>query len=307
MSSVNSKLLAKFLTLSLCLVTAVEATEPEKAKVTVPQSIAAPKVNQVDSPSIDVAQLTIDAKAGKGLAQYNLAHLYQHGYVVKQDKVQALYWYKKSAHSDTASVRYKIGRLFESGQIFPKDLKQAFIHYQFAAEHGDPYGETNLALMYIQGKGTKQDIPKGIQIAEKVAKRGFVKAQINLASLYNSNYGDVKDIEKAKQWYKRAAAESQHPLAQYELGRIFYQQKDYQQAFEYLDLAVANNNDNAMVMLAMLFDRGLGVEKNRAKSIALLEAAAKLENKQALKFLPMLKAKAKVNVKPGIVVNSKEK
>lgn len=308
MPSYQFKLLTTLFTTYLCLGTYLDAKEIPNSEFEIPAAIAAPKTlearkaKQVTTPAIDVEQLTIDAKAGKGLAQYNLAHLYQHGYGVQQNKEKALYWYKQSAQSDTASVRYKIGRLFESGQIFPKDLKQAFIHYQYAAEHGDPYGETNLALMYIQGKGTKQDIPKGIEVAKKVADRGFVKAQLNLAGLYDSNYGGVKNEEKAKYWYKRAVEENQHPLAQYKLGRIYYKEKNYSKAFEYLDLAVANNNDDAMVMLAMLFDRGLGVQKNREKSIKLLEAAVKAGNKHALKILPALKEK----IKPAKVVRSKE-
>ena len=157
----TTKLLAKFFTLTTFLVTTfwvttVVASEPGNLQIAVPDAISADKVSKVANPSIDVTQMTIDAKAGKGLAQYNLAHLYQHGYVVKQDKAQALYWYKKAALSDAASVRYKIGRLFETGQIFAKDLNQAFIHYKYSGEHGDPYGETNLALMYIQGKGTQK-------------------------------------------------------------------------------------------------------------------------------------------------------
>lgn len=295
MSSNFFKVISISCTLFICFETSANINEIEQTRLSIPDAIAAPKSTKGDNaaqqnvPSIDIAQLTIDAKAGKGLAQYNLAHIYQHGYGAKQDKEKALYWYKKSAQSNTASVRYKIGRLFESGKILPKDLKQAFTHYQYAAEHGDPYGETNLALMYIQGKGTKQDIQKGISVAEKVAERGFVKAQLNLAGLYNSNYGGVKDLAKAKYWYKRAVNENQHPLAQYKLGRIYYKEKDYLKAFEYLDLAVSNNNDDAMVMLAMLFDRGLGVEKNREKSIKLLEAAEALGNKQAIKILPILK------------------
>lgn len=229
---------------------------------------------------LNLEKITPLAEKGSATQQYNLGYSYFKGEGVALDKEKGLYWLNRAAKGKSGAVHYKIGRLYETGDIFTKDINKAFEHYLLSGKSGDPYGMTNLSVMYIEGRGVEKNIEEGVKWAEKAGKNGFVNAQINLALLYSSKDKSIHDKEKALYWFGEAALKGS-VLAQYELGKNHLKNKEYNKAFEYFDAAVEGGNTNAMIMLGMMFEQGLGAEKNSEKSLKLLQLAYQQGNKKA--------------------------
>lgn len=291
--------------LNICLV--VSATEQIEEKTTdnVAKSITASAGESVveDIPftmtqtvsNNELNSLKLTAELGDPIAIYNLAHSYHHGTYSEVDLPQAKNWYEKAATTDSPSVRYKIGRMFESGVIFKKDINKAVEHYTFAAEAGDINAQANLGALYLAKKlpknlAKKNSIEQGIRWSEKAAEQNSVQAQVNLAMTYQKGLLDKVDVNKAIYWFKAAAANN-NAFSQYQLGLYYYHSKNYKEAFYWFDLASELHNKEAMLYLSMMFDKGLGVDKNREKSIALLKAAAAQGSEKAKAVLKQLSRK----------------
>lgn len=228
--------------------------------------------------------LELTAGLGDPIDIYNLAHNYHHGTYSDIDLKKAKLWYTKAASTAVPAIRYKIGRMYELGIIFEKNREQALSHYQFAAEGGDISAQTNLGAIYLS---EKNNLAKGIHWSKKAAENDSVEAQVNLAVTYQRGLTGKTDVEKAIYWFKAAAAKN-NAFSQHQLGLYYYGIKEYNEAFYWFDLASELQNDNAMLYLSMMFDKGLGTEKNRERAITLLKAAAGLENPKAKALLKQL-------------------
>lgn len=227
------------------------------------------------------------AKQGVVRQQYNIAYSFYYGNGVELNKAKALHWFDIAAKGDDAAVHYKIGRLYEKGEIYSQNNNKAFQHYLLSANGGDLLGASNLSAMYLQGKGINKDINEGIRWAEKPAKQGFVNAQVNLALAYSIKGSSIYNADKAIYWFRKAAVLGS-TLAQSEMGKYHFRRKDYEKAFEYFDLAVEGGDTNAMIMLAVMFEKGLATQQNSEKSLKLLQLAHKQGNQKAGHYLKLL-------------------
>ena len=242
------------------------------------------KQNTLSKDQQTLMSLELTAGLGNPIDIYNLAHNYHHGTHSEIDLEKAKIWYNKAATTKEPAVRYKIGRMYELGIIYDKNLEKALEHYHFAAEGGDIFAQTNLGAIYLSDK---DQIEQGIYWSKKAAEKNSIESQVNLAIAYQRGLIGKVDVEQAIYWFKAAAA-SNNPYSQHQLGLYYYSIKNYDEAFYWFDLASELKNGNAMLYLSMMFDKGLGTEKNREKAITLLKASAELGNEKAKTVLKQL-------------------
>jgi TPR repeat protein len=95
---------------------------------------------------------------------------------VKQDYVEALYWYRK------------------------------------AAAQGLPEAESNVGVMYEDGLGVERDYQQAVDWYSASAMQGASRAQYNLATMYSAGRGVPLDYVRAYLWFSRSAAAGD-PLA----------------------------------------------------------------------------------------------
>lgn len=224
------------------------------------------------------------ALKGDGKKQYDMAYYYHHGTYVEKNLVKAKEWYLLAATSEDTTVRNKIARLYEIGTILPKDDKKAFEHYRFSAEKGDAAAQGNLSVFYWQGRGVDKNLNAGVQWAEKAALQGHLKSKLNLGAFYNSTLDGEPDRNKALKWFRSAADQGSH-LGSLETGKIYLKLQQYEKAHKYLSESADLNNAEAMLLLAMIYAKGLGLPANQDKSIILLTESKRLGNKQAATIL----------------------
>ena len=179
------------------------------------------------------------------------------------------------------------------------------------AEKGDQDCMEELAQAYLTGDGVEQDFKKSAYWWEKLAEAGDSSAQFNIGLYYAKGCGVERDFEKAALWMEKAAqtGDEDAPLIAQEYRKInedlkkakageaqaqadlagafmklgnsldpFGPGKDYKDALFWAEKAEANDNPDAMWILALAYEHGRGVKADARKAVSYFEKGAALEN-----------------------------
>ncbi len=120
--------------------------------------------------------------------------MYNRGYGVPQDSVQAHMWYNLAAAGSPSGEdrdRAAKNRDIVAGLLTPAQIAEA---------------QSNLGVMYSNGQGVTQDYAEAAKWYRKSAEQGHASAQINLAFMYGNGQGVPHDYVQAHMWYNLAAA-----------------------------------------------------------------------------------------------------
>ncbi|WP_455221919.1 AgmX/PglI C-terminal domain-containing protein [Kaarinaea lacus] len=117
------------------------------------------------------------------------------------------------------------------------------------------------------------------------ATDGKPEAQMLLGQLYFNGEGVEKDIQAALYWYDKAASQG-FVDAQYRLGLLYFEgkpeiPKDYDKAYQWLQQALKNGNNDAKPKLEGLYKTDSGKVVNLHESPEILQQVASTGNKQA--------------------------
>jgi len=112
------------------------------------------------------------------------------------------------------------------------------------------------------------------------AEQGDRGAQNLLGNRFYNGNGVIKNVTTAMKWYK-LAAQQYYTNALYMLGEIYYNKKDYVNAFDNYQLAATQYNNDAIYQLGTMFLNGNGVDKDAKQAKKLFELAADEDNTKA--------------------------
>lgn len=185
------------------------------------------------------------ALAGQGNASalYYLGKMYQNGWGVPKDTVQAVNYFraangsfylpaaaqlgkillhgtsdgiapdpkvaidllKQAALAGSSDAALELANAVLEGLMGEVNFNHAFGFYYIAALKGEKKAQYQLGQMYLSGRGITQDFRKAILWLSRSANQGYVKAQIALADLYENNQ-KLKNISRAYAWNSILAA-----------------------------------------------------------------------------------------------------
>jgi TPR repeat protein len=163
-----------------------------------------------------------------------------------------------------------------------------------AAEQGYAKAQLNLGSIYFRGQGVAQNEVEAAWWYRKAAEQEHAGAQYNLGVMHENGRGVAKSNVEAVQWYRKSA-EQRDAVAQFILGNTYYKGKGVAQsdaeAVRWWRKAAEQGEACAQCNLGMLlFDGGVGVNKNLAESFKYLTlAAASSDSEAAEKFQGALK------------------
>ena len=220
------------------------------------------------------------ANAGNAAEVYNVAYYYQTGYGVQKNEQEARKWFKRAEQTQSGSVHYKLGRLIETGLFFEANIKKALAHYQYAAKAGDPYGMNNFGSHLISGQFIMQNDTEGVMWLEKSANLGMTEAMLNLAEYYR----EQKQLTNTILWLTKAA-KANNIDGMVKLAKIYLTEKDYHNALLWFKAAANKDNDEAQLYMAMMTDKGLGIERSAIDARSWLEKSAQGGNQKAKRIL----------------------
>jgi TPR repeat protein len=137
-----------------------------------------------DLSKLDPSTLTQLAVSGQVGAQSVLADHYDSGlFGWKQDRTQALHWYRKAAEQGDRHSEAKVADYYNYGRGTCQDFKQAAFWFQKAAEQGDWNAQWTLGNAYEFGRGVPRDSAQALIWIQKAAAQGEAYAKARLDRL----------------------------------------------------------------------------------------------------------------------------
>ncbi len=103
----------------------------------------------------------------------------------------------------------------------------------------------------------------GTEWIEKAAKQGLVRAQALMYQLIRNS-----DPQTSRKWLE-AAALGGDVHSQFMIGRLEIEQENSLSAHKWFLLAASSGHSNARINLGQMYERGLGVSKNKPIAYAL--------------------------------------
>lgn len=146
--------------------------------------------------------------------------------------------------------------------------------------------EFTLGVKHFLGKADAPATPSSkspVQFAvlhwTNAALLGHVKAQSALGNLYLKGHGEIKRNEKLAQQFLQQAADAGHASSCHEVGKLFFYGSDdvaidLVQALHYWTRAAETGHMAASYDLAYMYEHGIHVAQDVAKSLELYEQAA---------------------------------
>ena len=207
----------------------------------------------------------------------------------KKDFVNAFEWYMKAAKMGYLNAMNQVGYMYSNGLGVSKDQAKTIEWYTKAANQGYALSQKNLAWAYRTGNGVAKDENKAIMWYEKAALQGDTDAQFGLGALYH----DRKDYANALKWYQMAA-DKDHSSAQVNLGKMYTDgegvPKDYAKAIEQFQKSAYQGNKYGQNLYAWMYEKGYGVPKNLTTAAEWYQKAADQGLEAAVKNLARVKA-----------------
>lgn len=180
-------------------------------------------------------------------AQLLMGKAYQWGNGVEKDESKALEWFEKILKSDGPEKDCATGIMYDAGFGTKENDKESIIYYKKAAEAGIPYAQYLLGVQYSWGYGVKKDTVQAKKWLSLGYENGLLEAACSLGNYYEYIYKTAFKKNKAEAfiWYEKAAT-SGYPIAQYNLGRMYYNGngcvKDRDEAWRWFKLAHDNGH-----------------------------------------------------------------
>ena len=160
------------------------------------------------------------ADQGKAGAQSSLGSCYTNGTGVEKNDVEAVKWYRKAADQGEVGAQYNLGASYYTGIGVEKDMVEAAKWFHKAADQGNATAQFSLGLCYYKGTGIEKDYTEAAKWFRLAADQGYAAAQCVLGICYHDGDGVEKDVVEAAKWYRKAADQG-YAEAQGRLGSAY--------------------------------------------------------------------------------------
>lgn len=190
---------------------------------------------------------------------YRIGKMYNRGLGTEQDQVKAREHYLAAGGNKYAE--FALGNIYKYGSGTDINYAESLRHYQKSADQGMPFADYALGTAYENGQGTDADKVKSEQHYAK-ALDGFLKIYekspddtiaYKVGIMYCKGKGTDVDLKKAEEFLS-LSAKANNSNAQYMLGKLYIDEKRFDEALEVLTAAAdKNNNDFAQFALGKLY------------------------------------------------------
>ncbi len=227
------------------------------------------------------------AELGDGISLFAIGKYHEKGLVPGSKGLEdAARCYEKAAEKGNYEATTKLGYMYENGIFYPADPAKALALYQTAADKGNPLGMNYLAASLYK----KEDFAKAAELFKKSKELGCARAADNLGVCYEQGQGVQQSLDEAVRCYQ-FAAEKGNVDGMCNLGYLELKKGNvardrnahYTNAIRWLHSAVQADpkRDDAHYCLGVVFESGLGTDRDLRAALREYTAAAKLGHKLA--------------------------
>jgi TPR repeat protein len=145
------------------------------------------------------------------------------------------------------------------------------------ATEGQAEAEYHVGMFYNNGIGTPADPDAAFAWFKKAADAGDPLGSFKLGCYYAGQFPSVVEIDRDTALkYKLVAAEQGYDLAQLDVGRHHYDQKDYPEAIRWWKAAAKQGEPSSLYHLSALYAQGKVVPADLVSSFRYLSALRSL-------------------------------
>lgn len=113
---------------------------------------------------------------------------------------------EQKAHQGDPEAQSQLGVMYSSGVGQKQDKREAVKWYRNSAEQGYPVAQWNLAFMYVRGEGgLATDFTEARKLFARAADAGLPNAQYDLGVMLLDGLGGKQDQAEANRWFRKAA------------------------------------------------------------------------------------------------------
>jgi localization factor PodJL len=178
--------------------------------------------------------------------------------------------------------------------IAPEPMRQA-------AMAGAADAQFFIAGRYLEGSGVAQDFAKAAKWYHRAALQGLAPAQYRLGTLLERGNGVRQDVDEAREWYERAALKG-NVRAMHNLGVLLagLDPPDYAGAAQWFREAAEFGVQDSQYNLAILQERGLGMNEDSAEAYFWYSVAAEKGDEDARSRAEALEASLPLALKSTV-------
>ena len=252
----------------------------------------------------------IAANNGSSDAILELAQMYMKGVGLELNKKKAKQYFKVLSNKYNSDVaQYQLGMIYNGERKYAKSKK----YFELSADQDNTDALMKLGLIYRDGLGVKKNPNQTYQYFNKAAKLGEKNALFYLAVFCRDGFGTQKNINRARRYYKLGCIYGVNesylnlgfyyanndnldlakyywgicdsPKAQYNLGIVYEEEKNYDEAKKMFEKAAKQNHSDSILAIGKLYINGFGVEENIDIGLEYIIKAARLNNNRAIQII----------------------
>lgn len=183
----------------------VRSIPPSKIVVEIPTKPDSLLKNPGESDDEHLKRLLPLATQGNVVAQLLVAEAFYYGRGTKEDRVEAVKWYRSAAKSKNHDAEASLGLCYLHGYGCERNDQLAVSYFLDAVEGSNVVAMTNLAFCYINGRGVVEEPEEGFKWARRAADQGHAPGQVMLAECLLLGKGVERNPKEAEVWLKAAA------------------------------------------------------------------------------------------------------
>ncbi len=248
-------------------------------------------VNKDENEAFSFARRAIEVAPSDDEAAYLIGVMYADGVGTKRDNELAYKYLSQAADAGNDDALYRKARMIQEGRAPSVNENDAPVIYEKLAKKDHPLASYQYGDLLFYGLGVTRDVNESVTYLKKAAMNGVSEAMFPLASAYD----ELGDLENALSWYKAVAssedinaaeaaarigdiyyemhnyaeaekyfaeaAEKEHVIGTENLGRLYYTQGRYEDAFKAF-MKISKSSSYAQTFLGIMYERGQGVQKN---------------------------------------------
>jgi TPR repeat protein len=222
------------------------------------------------------------ANQGHTNAQYDLGKILSS---VKGNEVEAAQFLGLAALNENINAQYHYGIMLYFGRGVEKNVKDAILFFWMAKKKK----EAQLAYSILsKGKDFEDQYKEGLELLfsevnqeneKDKYKFGNPEAQYKLGKIFMYNESTENELEGTNLF--RLAADQGNTNARFELGKIYYNVRIYDESVRNFRIAAEKGNANAQFELGKMLYNGIGVQQNKEEAMQLFQLASEQGNANA--------------------------
>ncbi len=173
---------------------------PSAAKTEKPKPVRAARKPD-DWTAVPIDELRSRANDDEPPAMEELGRRLLQGVDMPKDLQAGTGWLLRAANLGSAQSAFNVAVMYERGFVVERDSSKAAEWYRKAADAGLPTAKHNLALLLRDGKGVPRDVKAANQLLLSAARQGMAASMFTLGDIYEQGDGGTKDPAAALAWF----------------------------------------------------------------------------------------------------------